>query len=89
MFCLEQKTTRHSPPKMKLTFDKLGAYMQKESTNSVVKGRGGFTIPNAMALGMHRAMTGHGLSEKGSNATNLVDLGDAVEEVDDDGSLDI
>ena len=74
---------------MKLTFNKLGAYMQRESTNLVVKGRGGFSIPNAMALSMHRAMTGHGPSEKVSNDNSLDDLGDAVEEVDDDGSLDI
>ena len=35
------------------------------------------------------AMTGHGPSEKVSNDNSLDDLGDAVEEVDDDGCLDI
>lgn len=86
MFCLEHKTTRHSPPKMKSTFDKLGEYMQKESTHTHVNGRDAFVIPDAMAKGMHMAMTGHA---PGSGSGETDDQEDEAEEVGDDGSLDV
>jgi hypothetical protein len=87
MFCLEHKTIRHSPPKMKNTFNKLGEYMRKESTHKEVKGRAANSIVDAMAKGMHMAMTGH--APGGSGAIDSGELGDDVEEVDDDGSLDV
>ncbi|EKM77433.1 hypothetical protein AGABI1DRAFT_130514 [Agaricus bisporus var. burnettii JB137-S8] len=39
MFCLTHKTSRHSPPKMKLTFRKLQKYMEKYDTNIFIPGR--------------------------------------------------
>ncbi|KIJ96063.1 hypothetical protein K443DRAFT_107777 [Laccaria amethystina LaAM-08-1] len=87
MFCLEHKTIRHSPPKMKNTFDKLGEYMQKESTHTEVIGRTAHNIIDAMAKGMHMAMTGH--APGGSGSSDSGELGDDAEEVDDDGSLDV
>jgi len=41
MFCLEHRMIWHSPPKMKNTFDKLGEYMQKESTLIIPKHKHG------------------------------------------------
>ena len=49
MFCLTHTTTHHSLPKMTMTFNKLGEYMRKESTNEHVNGRDAFSVPNAMA----------------------------------------
>lgn len=39
MFCLSHKTSRHSPPKMKSTFQKLGTYMKKQEINLYIPGR--------------------------------------------------
>ncbi|EKM74281.1 hypothetical protein AGABI1DRAFT_103440 [Agaricus bisporus var. burnettii JB137-S8] len=39
MFCLVHKTSRHSPPKMKLTFEKLQKYMEKNQANCFIPGR--------------------------------------------------
>jgi hypothetical protein len=87
MFCLEHKTIRHSPPKMKNTFDKLGEYMHKEMTHIEVKGWTGQGIVDAMAKGMHMSMTGN--PPGGSGANGLGDLvDDAEQEVEDDGDLD-
>jgi len=85
MFCLEHKTIRHSPPKMKNTFDKLGEYMQKESTHTEVKGRAAQSIVDAMAKGMHMAMTGN---PPGGSGAGELDDEEAEQEVEDDGSLD-
>jgi len=87
MFCLEHRTIWHSPPKMKNTFDKLGKYMQKESTHKEVKGWAAHNIVNAMAKGMHMAMMGQ--APGGLGASDPGELGDDAEEVDDDGSLDV
>lgn len=84
MFCLEHKTIRHSPPKMKNTFDKLGNYMRKESTHTEVKGRATQSIVDTMAKGMHMSMTGNPVGESGA----MGDLdNDAKQEVEDDGTL--
>lgn len=39
MFCLTHKTSRHSPPKMRLTFEKLGKYMEENKANCIIPGR--------------------------------------------------
>jgi hypothetical protein len=58
VFCLEHKTTRHSPPKMKVTFTKLAKYMEKHQTHVRVAGRTtDYTIPNSMGEGQHIMMT--------------------------------
>ena len=85
MFCLEHKTTRHSPPKMELTFKRLGEYMQKEKTNEEVEGRDGVEIVDAMSIGMHNAMSGKIVGDYDGES----DFVDEMEEVEDDGSLDI
>ena len=45
-------------------FNKLGEYMRKESTNKHVNGREAFSVPNAMAQGMHLSMMGHAPGER-------------------------
>lgn len=89
MFCLAHTTTRHSPPKMTMTFNKLGEYMRKESTNEHVNGREAFSVPNAMAQGMHLSMTGRAAGEKSTTGEEGVELSDELEECVDDGSLDV
>jgi hypothetical protein len=86
MFCLDHKTTRHSPPKMELTFKRLGDYMRKEMTNEEVKGRDGITIIDAMSVGMHNAMSG---KIAGDSDGDDIEIADEMEEVEDDGSLDV
>ena len=86
MFCLEHKTTRHSPPKMELTFKRLGEYMDKEKTNEEVEGRDGIEIVDAMSVGMHNAVTG---KISGDYDGEESDIADEMDEVEDDGSLDI
>jgi hypothetical protein len=89
MFCLVHTTTRHSPPKMTMTFNKLGEYMKKESTSEHVDGREAFSVPSAMAQGMHLSMTGRAPGEKSLNAEEWDELLDEFEECVDDGSLDV
>jgi hypothetical protein len=84
MFCLDHKTIRHSPPKMKNTFAKLGEYMRKELTHTEVKGRAGASIVDAMAKGMHMSMTGN---PPGVSGAGEFDEDNAEQEVEDDGSL--
>ncbi|KAF8815306.1 hypothetical protein BYT27DRAFT_7226013 [Phlegmacium glaucopus] len=91
MFCLEHKTIRHSPPKMKNTFDKLGDYMRTESTHTEVRGRMAYNIVDAKAKGMHMAMTGHAPGNSNASGSSG-ELGEDAEqdvEVEDDGSLDV
>ena len=86
MFCLEHKTTRHSPPKMELTFKRLGKYMEKEKTNQEMEGKDGFKIVDAMLVGMHNAMSGKIVGDYDGEES---DIADKMDEVEDDGSLDI
>ena len=90
MFCLDHKTTRHAPPKMKRTFTKLGEYMEKELANVEVKGRNSAcSIPDAMGEGMHIMMT---VQEEGTGVDDndiWVDAAGEMDEVDDDGGLDL
>ncbi|KAJ3555015.1 hypothetical protein NP233_g12305 [Leucocoprinus birnbaumii] len=52
MFCLDHRTTRHSPPKMKLTFAKLARYMEQHQANEFVKGRDSdFTMHDTLQTG--------------------------------------
>ena len=58
MFCIKNKTVRHSPLKMMKTFAKLRQYMQKEKMNEEVKGRKmKYKIPDAMKRGQHIVQT--------------------------------
>ncbi|KAG6914775.1 hypothetical protein DXG01_015420 [Tephrocybe rancida] len=69
MFCLQHKTTQHSPPKLKATFSKLTTYLEKERANEIVLGcKSGYSVPDAMMKGMSEI-----LKEK-SKGTELTDL---------------
>jgi len=93
MFCLQHKTTRHSPPKMKRTFAKLAAYMRRELSNTEVKGRDAiYSVCDAMASGMNKMMVGDdgdAMDIDNTEESEWVDLDDGMEEVEDDGSLDV
>jgi len=89
VFCLPHKTTHHSPPKMQATFTKLGVYMEREEANVEVKGRGAsYIVTNAMEKGAHIVMTEQ-VNTTMSGAMEDEPSMDEVDEVDDDGSLDI
>jgi hypothetical protein len=77
---------RHSPPKMDLTFKRLGEYMQKERTNEEVEGRDGKEIMDAMSVGIHNAMSGKIAGDYDGEDSEIPD---DMEEVEDDGSLDV
>jgi hypothetical protein len=93
MFCLQHKTTRHSPPKMKKTFAKLVAYMRRESTNIEGKGRDAvYSVVDAMASRMNKMMIGDDgdmMDVESAEESEWVNLEDGMEEVEDDGSLDV
>jgi hypothetical protein len=73
---------------MELTFKRLGEYMQKEKTNEEVKGREGVEIVDAMSIGMHNAMSGKIVGDYDGELEQF-DIVDEMEEVEDDGSLDV
>ncbi|KII86190.1 hypothetical protein PLICRDRAFT_114375, partial [Plicaturopsis crispa FD-325 SS-3] len=89
MFCLDHRTIRHSPPRMRRTFELLAAYMRNSQTNTYVRGRkSAYSVPDAMEKGMHAMMTAVHLS-RGDDG-EWVDVLDEDElEVEDDGDLDI
>jgi hypothetical protein len=95
MFCLDHKTSRHSPPKMTLTFKKLTEYMRKEKAHEPVKQRKTeHTIMDMMTKGLEliqiRGARGKlPIDSEGTDITDWDELGDEIEEVEDDGSLDI
>ncbi|KAF8220700.1 hypothetical protein L208DRAFT_1332311, partial [Tricholoma matsutake] len=101
IFCLDHKTTQHLPPTMKLTFKRLGTYMQKHEANIYKPGRTtNYTIPDVMSKGMHVMMTpklSMGIpdgadveDEDNANQMDVEDWGLPDEmEVEDDGSLDV
>jgi hypothetical protein len=77
---------------MKLTFQRLGAYMQKHEVNIHKPGRTTkYTIPDVMGKGMHIMMTPK-LSTETPHDADVEDedwgLPDEME-VEDDGSLDV
>ncbi|KAF8991931.1 hypothetical protein BDQ17DRAFT_1254437, partial [Cyathus striatus] len=96
MFCLEHKTTRHSPPAMEMTFKKLGKYMQQEKLNEFIAGRKSkYSIPDSMENGMDKLMKSQlwdiveeEVAENNIGDIEPVDL-DNDYEIEDDGSLDI
>ena len=94
MFCLDHKTSRHAPPKMQITFKKLTMYMEKEKANVFVESRdSGYSVPDMMEKGISILMTrGARQIDAGDVASEdpeFADLGDEMEEVEDDGSLDL
>lgn len=53
MFNLTHKTSRHSPPNMKLTFQKLREYMEKYNSNDFIRGRDATqNLVNTMGIGI-------------------------------------
>lgn len=55
MFCLSHKTTRHSPPNMKLTFQKLARFMEKNKANEFIAGRDSvYEVVDSMEQGMDK-----------------------------------
>ena len=89
MFCLEHKTTRHSPPKMEKTFAKLKGYIDQNNGFTYTTGRKShYTIPDVISRGLEMVQTGRaGGDGPGHGET---ECGDAEEiEVADDGSLDV
>ena len=85
MFCLEHKTTRHSPPKMEKTFAKLAAYMAKEKANEIVSGRKSkYCIPDVMGKGIIGVI----MKEDINDVSEWEDLEDDAE-VEDGGDLDV
>lgn len=91
MFCLNYKTTRHSPPKMRKTFAKLGEYMKMKHTNEYIRGReSAYEVPDTMKRGAHISMTMNDADAMEVDGDGeWMDVGDEMEEVDDDGGLDI
>ena len=84
---------------MKLTFKRLGEYMQKHETNIHKPGRTTkYTIPDVMGKGMHIMMTlklstevpGGADYEDDAGQVDIENWGVSEEiEVEDDGSLDV
>jgi hypothetical protein len=53
MFCLTHKTSRHYPPKMKVTFKRLCECMEQEEVNEFIAGRQkGHALVNTIQVGM-------------------------------------
>ncbi|KAF8168745.1 hypothetical protein BJ912DRAFT_862492, partial [Pholiota molesta] len=89
MFCLEHKTTRHSPPNMKVTFERLATYMAKNKSNELVCGRGTkYSIPDVVGTGMELLSVDKGGQLAVEDDEVAVGDGDNDMEVEDDGSLD-
>jgi hypothetical protein len=89
MFWLENKTTRHSPPKMQRTFAKLMAYMAKENANTLIPGRRTqYKIPDVMGEGINSFMME---KMRSGGLDDDIAMMDALEdgEVEDDGDLDV
>lgn len=98
VFCLEHKTTRHSPMKMKITFDKLARYMQEHHTIVGVPGRTtNYSIPDVMEDRMHITVNKSGATGAGEETVQDADIGMGEQmgllgdeaEVEDDGDLDV
>jgi hypothetical protein len=95
MFCLDHKTSRHSPPKMTLTFQKLTEYMKNEKAHESVRERETeHTILDIMTKGLELiqirgARAKLPIDSDDTNISEWEELGDEIEEVEDDGSLDL
>lgn len=87
MFCLDHKTSWHSPADMKGTFAKLSEYMRKERSNEFIPGRTAkHEVQDMMAEGMKKALAG---MVDMSGTDNSEDIEGLEIEVEDDGSLDL
>ena len=85
MFCLGQKSPRHSPLKMQKTFARLGTYMAKNKTNLYIVGwKTTHEIQDAIAHGLHLIMT-EGDIEGGEEVNTRED---GMEVVEDEGDLE-
>ena len=78
---------------MTRTFVKLAAYMRRESSNTEVKGREAvYSVCDVMASGMNKMMVGDdgdAMDVDTTEESGWVNLEDGMEEVEDDGSLDV
>ncbi|KAH6893857.1 hypothetical protein BKA70DRAFT_1118495, partial [Coprinopsis sp. MPI-PUGE-AT-0042] len=85
MFCLLHKTTRHSPPKMEKTFEKLLKYMLDHKATEFKAGRKtAFEINDMMSHGFSVVQLG-----KFAPDVDSMDEEAQEPEVVDDGSLDV
>ena len=78
---------------MKITFKKLTTYMEREKANIFVANRdSGYSVPDMMEKGIDVLVTrGATHVEAGIDVegTEFADLDDEMEEVEDDGTLDL
>lgn len=77
---------------MQITFKKLTMYMEKEKANVFVESRdSGHSVPDIMEKGIDILMTRGACQLEAGDIEDLefVNLGDKMEEVEDDGSLDL
>jgi len=88
MFTLDHRTTRHSPPRLQRTFDKLANYMTKNGANVFTAGRTAtYSIPDVMGKGMHDFSTT--VRVKSGDDIDDADGEDVDGPVEDDGDLDV
>ncbi|KAF9498372.1 hypothetical protein BDN71DRAFT_1466204 [Pleurotus eryngii] len=88
MFCLDHKTTWHSPPKMTQTFKHLATYMEKERVNEFATGRTTkYTIPDMIGKGSTILAAKRGQLETRGEELDMDDLGEL--ELEDDGGIDL
>lgn len=79
---------------MKITFKKLTTYMEKEKANIFVANRdSGYSVPDMMEKGIDILMTrgAHvdAVIDVEEQESEFADLDDEMEEVEDDGSLEL
>jgi hypothetical protein len=76
---------------MRKTFAKLGEYMKMKHTNEYIKGRkSAYEVPDAMKKGAHISMTMDDVDAMEVDGDGeWMDVGDEMEEVEDDGGLDV
>ena len=76
---------------MRRTFAKLSEYMKINHTNEYTKGRkSAYEVPDAMKRGAHISMTMDDADAMEVDADGeWIDVGDEMEEVEDDGGLDM
>ncbi|KAF8900874.1 hypothetical protein CPB84DRAFT_1815332 [Gymnopilus junonius] len=90
MFCLEHKTTCHSPPKMKVTFAKLSTYMVEHNSNMFVAGqKTKYIVPDTMGKGLQAMVFEKENRNEMMGDGETEDQDDEADVIDDDGSLDV
>jgi hypothetical protein len=86
MFCLDHKTSHHSPPAMEKTFRKLTTHMEKHDANKFVLAcKSAYQIRDAISDGLHAMMTKKVVLKSNKDWENMPD----EIEVEDDGDLDV